>query len=105
MNERIRDMQRAEDFNLPWCDGAFFPNHVHAQAKEHRNMMQVLPFILWGIDDELAEVACRCVCVCVECLVHVPHSLVPYQLDNTYHACVYVLLECHNMFAPTERLD
>jgi hypothetical protein len=39
-----------EDSQLPLCNGKYFPEHSHVQAKEHRNVMQVLPHILHGIE-------------------------------------------------------
>lgn len=59
MNQRLKLMPRAEDFTLPQCGGAYIPDHTHAQAKEHRNVMQVLPHIFHGLDDDLTEVAAR----------------------------------------------
>ena len=50
----------AEDFQLPiYASGGkkYFPDHTQIQAKEHRNVMQVLPHILNGIDDELTLLA------------------------------------------------
>lgn len=49
------------DFCLPYCDGQYFSKarRNNVQAKEHRNLLQVLPHLLQGIDEELVEVACR----------------------------------------------
>ena len=50
----------SEDFQLPiYCGGGkkYFPDHTQIQAKEHRNVMQVLPHIFNGIDDELTLLA------------------------------------------------
>lgn len=49
----------AEDFQLPRCGGKYFPDHSQVQAKEHRNVMQILPHVLNGLDEELTELACR----------------------------------------------
>ncbi|GAX78381.1 hypothetical protein CEUSTIGMA_g5823.t1 [Chlamydomonas eustigma] len=57
INERMRQVPRATDFALPYCDGEYIPNHSRVQARELRNVMQVLPFLLDGLDDDLVEVA------------------------------------------------
>lgn len=54
LNLSILAMPRCEDGTLAWCGGECFPSHVHAQAKELRNMMQV-----HGISDTLCDLACR----------------------------------------------
>ena len=57
----VGDHFRADDFWVPRCGGEYFPKHSKVQAKEHRNVMQALPHILHGIDEDLAEIASRCV--------------------------------------------
>lgn len=59
LNRRMRHLPRAEDSNLPMCGGKYFPDHSNVQAKEHRNVMQILPHILNGIDAPLTLLACR----------------------------------------------
>lgn len=58
LNKRILEMPRADDFALPYCDGAYFSDHSRVQAREHRNMVQVNPHLFNGIDDDLCELAC-----------------------------------------------
>ena len=58
LNERMLLMPRCEDFILPFCEGDYFPGHSHVQAKEHRNVMQVLMHLLHGLDENLVELAC-----------------------------------------------
>jgi hypothetical protein len=60
INKRIAtdQMPRAPDFNLPRSGGNYVPDHSQVQAKEHRNVMQILPHILADVDDELTELAC-----------------------------------------------
>jgi hypothetical protein len=53
----MRLLPRATDFDLPHCDGKYIPEHPRVQAKEHRNVMQILPFLLYGINDDLATLA------------------------------------------------
>lgn len=53
-------MPRADDFQIPYASGKYFPDHSRIQAKEHRNVMQILPHILHGIDEECCDLACRC---------------------------------------------
>lgn len=55
INARMQLMPRATDFQLPYCDGCYVPDHSRVQAKEHRNVMQVLPFMYDGIDADLTE--------------------------------------------------
>lgn len=50
-------LPRATDFALPFCNGNYIPGHSRVQAKEHRNIMQILPFLLQDIDDDLTELA------------------------------------------------
>ena len=57
INARMELLPRATDFALPFCNGNYIPGHSRVQAKEHRNIMQVLPFLLQGIDDDLTELA------------------------------------------------
>lgn len=59
LNKRMKHLPRAEDSNLPICGGKYFPDHSNVQAKEHRNVMQILPHILNGIDTQLTRLACR----------------------------------------------
>lgn len=55
---------RWEFFNIP-CKGFYLPDHPHAQAGEHRNVMQIFMFAVEGIlgcnpkDDFLVETAIR----------------------------------------------
>jgi hypothetical protein len=56
INARMREMPRAHDFGLPFCDGKYVPDHSRVQAKEHRNVMQILAFMLQGYP-ELQRVA------------------------------------------------
>jgi hypothetical protein len=49
----------AEDFQLPYCKGEYFDKHTHVQAKEHRNVIQVLPHLLNGLDQDLTVLAIR----------------------------------------------
>jgi len=53
--------QCADDFQLPYANGKYFPaaDRSRVQAKEHRNIMQVCPHILNGIDEECCELMCR----------------------------------------------
>jgi len=53
--------QCADDFQLPYANGKYFPaaDRSRVQAKEHRNIMQVCPHILNGIDEECCELTCR----------------------------------------------
>ena len=53
INGRMLLMPRADDFDLPWCNGTYIPDIP--KAKEHRNAMQVLSFMVAGIDDDLTE--------------------------------------------------
>jgi hypothetical protein len=47
LNARMRQMTRSDDFALPYCGSkGYFPDHSQVQAKEHRNVMQILPHIL-----------------------------------------------------------
>jgi hypothetical protein len=48
INARMREVPRARDFSMPYCDGKYIPEHSRVQAHEHRNVMQVLPFLLLG---------------------------------------------------------
>jgi hypothetical protein len=59
VNRRMKMLDRADDFALPWCDGCYVGGHSRVQAKEHRMMMQIFAHFLWGIHDEAAEVALR----------------------------------------------
>lgn len=45
----------ADDFQLPYCGGTYFPNHTSVQAKEHRNVMQILPHIAHGLESKNAD--------------------------------------------------
>ena len=58
INTRMQLFPRSEDFALPLCNGVYIPDHSRVQAKEHRNVMQVLPHMLHGVDDDLTELAC-----------------------------------------------
>lgn len=55
---------RWEYFNIP-CKGFYLPDHPHAQAGEHRNVMQIFMFAVEGIlecnpkDDFLVETSIR----------------------------------------------
>ena len=56
IHQYMAAMPRAIDYNLPLCDGEYVPKHSRVQAKEHRNAMQAMPFILHGINEpELCE--------------------------------------------------
>lgn len=57
----LMNLVRAEDFSLPDCEDGYFPAPSLVQAKNHRNVMQVLPHIFHGVDQDLALVAIRCV--------------------------------------------
>ena len=57
INSRMAMLPRATDFALPFCNGDYIPGHSRVQAKEHRNVMQILAFLLNGIDDDLTELA------------------------------------------------
>jgi len=58
INARMRLVPRCEDGNLPFCNDKYIPDHSRVQAKEHRNVMQILPFILNGsADDDLTKLA------------------------------------------------
>lgn len=59
LNERMVLMPRAEDFQIPYSNGRYFPDHSRVQAKEHRNVMQILPHILHGLDEHCCDIACR----------------------------------------------
>eukprot|EP00798_Chlamydomonas_sp_ICE-L_P001924 gene1924-biopygen14746 len=48
----------ASDFQLPYAGGVYVPDHSRVQAKEHRNVMQILPHILNDIDDDMTRLAC-----------------------------------------------
>lgn len=41
LNDRLRQMPRAEDFQLPGRGSGYFFEHSRIQAKEHKNIMQV----------------------------------------------------------------
>lgn len=60
INARIQtsELPRAQDFSLPYSAGKYIPDHSRVQAKEHRNVMQILPHILADIDDNLTRLAC-----------------------------------------------
>ena len=59
LNHRMRLIPRAEgDFSMPFCGGKYFCDHSNVQAKEHRNVLQVLPHLFHGIDEELGELCC-----------------------------------------------
>lgn len=63
-NARLRALMhlvRADDFSLPTCEEGYFRKSTLVQAKDHRNVMQVLPHIFWGIDDDLTVVSIRLV--------------------------------------------
>ncbi|KAF5829602.1 hypothetical protein DUNSADRAFT_15856 [Dunaliella salina] len=51
-------MPRADDFQIPYCNGKYFPDHSRVQAKEHRNMMQIMPHTLNGINQDCCELMC-----------------------------------------------
>ena len=59
LNERMANLPRAEDFNLPLCGGQYVGGHTMVQAREHRMVMQILPHLLHGIDDIMARVSCK----------------------------------------------
>ena len=50
-----------EDFHLPTVtdDRKYFPDYSLVQAKEHRNVMQVLPHIMYGLDEQLTVLAIK----------------------------------------------
>ncbi len=58
LNHRMKRMLRADDFQLP---KDYFPSPTNIQAKEHRNVMQVAPFLYDGIDNEMVELYAMCV--------------------------------------------
>lgn len=63
-NARLRILMhlvRSDDFSLPDCEDGYFSKATLVQAKDHRNVMQVLPHIFWGIDDDLTLVSIRSV--------------------------------------------
>jgi hypothetical protein len=50
LNSRMTQLPRGHDFHLPYCKpNGYFPKPVKVQASEHRNVMQILPFLLQGI--------------------------------------------------------
>jgi hypothetical protein len=55
----MRDLPRAEDFQIPYCGDKYWPSHTSCQAKEHRNVMQVSPHVLAGFDPDLTEMVHR----------------------------------------------
>eukprot|EP00798_Chlamydomonas_sp_ICE-L_P031480 gene31480-6667_t len=66
LNSRLQctDLPRAPDFSLPYNDGKYIQaaddtglGRIH--AKEHRNVMQVLPHILHDIDPDMCHLAAR----------------------------------------------
>ncbi len=61
LNSRLQSgvLPRASDFSLPYASGAYFPDHSRVQAKEHRNVMQILPHILNDIDDGLTTLSAQ----------------------------------------------
>jgi hypothetical protein len=66
INARLKanDLPRAPDFSLPYNGGKYVqdsdgPGLGRIHAKEHRNVMQVLPHILTDIDPDLCELAAR----------------------------------------------
>ena len=59
LNHRMRLIPRAEgDFSMPYCGGKYFCDFSGVQAKEHRNVLQVLPFLFKGIDEDLVDLCC-----------------------------------------------
>lgn len=59
LNNRMHLVPRADgDFCLPFCNGQYFCEHSNVQAKEHRNVLQVLPHLFHGIDEQLTELSC-----------------------------------------------
>eukprot|EP00798_Chlamydomonas_sp_ICE-L_P015133 gene15134-biopygen24195 len=60
LNSRLASgvLTRASDFQLPYAGGVYVPDHSRVQAKEHRNVMQILPHILNDIDDDMTRLAC-----------------------------------------------
>lgn len=56
--KRVQRMSRADDFPLPVGDGRYFSDYSRVQAREHRNMVQLMPHLFNGIDEDLCELAC-----------------------------------------------
>jgi len=66
VNARLKgdEFPKAPDFHLPYNGGEYVQDQNgkglgRIQAKEHRNVMQVLPHILADIDRDLCELAAR----------------------------------------------
>lgn len=59
VNRRMLLFPRHEDFQIPYCGGKYWPDHSKVQAKEHRNVMQIAPFLFVGIDNDLCELCAR----------------------------------------------
>lgn len=91
LNARMHQCPRADDFSIPHAGGVYFPAHSCIQAKEHRNVMQILPHILKGLDDkgELVRLASSYVVVP---LVPHPLSLPCLGCTGTIHPCPPLLL-------------
>ena len=58
LNVRMKKMLRTDDFQLP---KDYFPSPTNIQAKEHRNVMQVAPFLYDGINNKMVELYAMCV--------------------------------------------
>lgn len=60
LNARIKEVSkesRAEDSAVPSCEN-YFSAYSRVQAREHRNMFQIMPHLFNGIDKDLCELAC-----------------------------------------------
>lgn len=60
LNKRVKEVakdSRAEDSAMPSCDG-YFTNYSRVQAREHRNIYQIMAHLFNGIDKNLCELAC-----------------------------------------------
>lgn len=60
LNARMLLAPRAGDgFQIPYGSGCYFPDHSHVMASEHRNVMQIVPHLVHGLNEDLCDVMCR----------------------------------------------